>query len=65
MADGTKVKLQLAGHDAGGNDISMLAANLLYELHPDRYRELEAQLRVEKLPHVSLIITSLRTKWIE
>ena len=45
--------------------LRMLAANLLYELHPDRYRELEAQLRGEKLPHVSLIITSLRTEWIE
>ncbi len=44
--------------------LRMLAATLVYVLHPGRYRELEAQLRGDKLPHVSLVITSLRPEWI-
>lgn len=44
--------------------LRMLAATLVYALHPDRYRELEAQLRGDKLPHVSLVITSLKPEWI-
>lgn len=42
----------------------MLAATLVDDLHPDRYRELEARLRGDKLPHVSLGISSLRPDWI-
>ena len=44
--------------------LRMLAATLLYVLHPDRYREIEAQIRGEHMPHVSLVITSLKTEWI-
>jgi hypothetical protein len=44
--------------------LRILAASLLYVLHPDRYRQLEAQIRGENLPQVSLIITSLDAQWI-
>ena len=41
----------------------MLAACLVYALHPKRYAEAEAALRGEHLPHISVLITSLETVW--
>lgn len=44
--------------------LAMLAACLVYALQPDRYAELEAALRGEHHPQVSLLITSLKTLWV-
>jgi len=43
--------------------LNMLAACLVYALHPQRYAEAEAALRGEGLPQVSVLITSLETVW--
>lgn len=43
--------------------LHMLAACLVYALHPTRYAEAEAALRGEHLPQVSVLITSLDTVW--
>lgn len=43
--------------------LHMLAACLVYALHPKRYAEVEAALRGEHLPQVSILITSLETVW--
>jgi len=43
--------------------LHMLAACLVYALHPQRYAEAEAALRGEFLPQVSVLITSLETVW--
>jgi hypothetical protein len=43
--------------------LNMLAACLVYALHPQRYAEAEAALRGEHLPQVSVLITSLETVW--
>ena len=43
--------------------LHMLAACLVYALHPQRYAEAEAALRGEHLPQVSILITSLDTVW--
>lgn len=43
--------------------LNMLAACLVYALHPKRYAEAEAALRGEHLPQVSVLITSLETAW--
>ena len=43
--------------------LHMLAACLVYALHPQRYAEAEAALRGELLPQVSVLITSLETVW--
>lgn len=44
--------------------LAMLAACLVYTLQPDRYAELEAALRGEHHPQVSLLITSLEAAWV-
>ncbi len=44
--------------------LTMLAACLVYALHPKRYGEAEAALRGERLPQVSLLITSLEFAWV-
>jgi len=43
--------------------LNMLAACLVYALHPKRYAEAEATLRGEHLPQLSVLITSLETVW--
>ena len=43
--------------------LNMVAACLVYALHPKRYAEAEAALRGECLPQVSVLITSLETVW--
>lgn len=43
--------------------LHMLAACLIYALHPQRYAEAEAALRGEHLPQLSVLITSLETVW--
>jgi len=43
--------------------LNMLAACLVYALHPQRYAEAEAALRGEHLPQVSVLITSLEMPW--
>ncbi len=43
--------------------LHMLAACLVYALHPKRYAEAEAALRGEHLPQVAVLITSLKTVW--
>lgn len=43
--------------------LHMLAACLVYALHPQRYAEVEAALRGERLPQLSVLITSLETVW--
>lgn len=43
--------------------LNMLAACLVYALHPQRYAEAEAALRGEHLPQLSVLITSLETAW--
>jgi len=43
--------------------LHMLAACLVYALHPKRYAEAEAALRGEHLPQLSVLITSLETVW--
>jgi hypothetical protein len=43
--------------------LHMLAACLVYALHPQRYAEAEAALRGEHLPQVSVLITSLEMVW--
>ena len=44
--------------------LRMLTATFVQTLHPRRYRELEAQIRGDKLPHVSMLITTLKPEWI-
>ena len=44
--------------------LAMLAACLVYALQPDRHTELEAALRGEHHPQVSLLITSLEAAWV-
>ena len=43
--------------------LHMLAACLVYAMHPKRYAEAEAALRGEHLPRVAILITSLDTVW--
>lgn len=43
--------------------LHMLAACLVYALHPQRYAEAEAALRGEFLPQISVLITALETVW--
>jgi hypothetical protein len=43
--------------------LHMLAACLVYALHPKRYAEAEATLRGEHLPHLAVLITSLEAVW--
>ena len=43
--------------------MNMLAAVLTTALHPDRYDEVEALIRGEDKPTVSILITSLQTAW--
>lgn len=44
--------------------LNMLAACLVYALHPKRYAEAEAALRGEHFPQVSVLITSLEIAWV-
>ncbi|MGQ9756400.1 MAG: ISH6 family transposase [Desulfotomaculales bacterium] len=46
-----------------GGAMNMLAACLVYALHPQRYAEVEAAVRGEHCPGVSILITSLKTAW--
>jgi hypothetical protein len=41
----------------------MLAACLVSALHPDRYAEVEAAVRGDGRPQVSILITSLESAW--
>lgn len=41
----------------------MLAACLVHALHPERYAEVEAAVRGEHRPQVSILITALDTAW--
>lgn len=43
--------------------LHMLAACLVHALHPERYAEVEAAVRGDDRPHVSILITSLETAW--
>lgn len=43
--------------------LHMLAACLVYALRPERYAALEATLRGQDQPHVSILITALETAW--
>lgn len=43
--------------------LHMLAACLVYALHPERYAALEATVRGEDRPQVSILITALDTAW--
>lgn len=43
--------------------LHMLAACLVYALHPERYAAIEAAVRGDDRPHVSILITSLETAW--
>lgn len=43
--------------------LNMLAACLVYALHPKRYAEAEGAIRGEHLPQLSVLITSLETVW--
>ena len=43
--------------------LHMLAACLVYALHPDRYAEVEAAVRGDGRPQVSILITSLESAW--
>jgi len=43
--------------------LNMLAAVLTTALHPERYDEVEALIRGEDKPTVSILITSLKTAW--
>jgi hypothetical protein len=43
--------------------LHMLAACLVHALHPDRYAEVEAAVRGDGRPQVSILITSLESAW--
>lgn len=42
----------------------MPAATLVPTLHPGRHRELQARIRGDELPHVSMLMTALKPEWI-
>ncbi len=44
--------------------LHMLAACLVYALHPERYAAVEATVRGEDRPQLSILITSLETAWV-
>ena len=43
---------------------NMLAACLVYALHPEKYAEAEAEIKGQPLPQVSILIQSLQTAWV-
>jgi hypothetical protein len=43
--------------------LHMLAACLVHALHPERYAEVEAAVRGEQRPQISILITALDTAW--